>query len=134
MAIIKWNPWNLPSIFDEDWNLWDIRTSQGLNIYETDKELVAEAAVPGIPEDKIDVSVDNGVVRISGSMEKKEEEKEGKKFYMNSMASTFNYSFHLPENIVPEPEATLDNGVLTLVFPKAKESLPKKIAVKKKKA
>jgi len=132
MAIVKWNPWSLSSIFEEDWSLPvipELRAGQGLNVYETDKSLVAEAALPGIPEDKIDVSVDNGVVRITGSAQEKKEEKGAKRYFMSSMASSFNYSFRLPESVKPEPEAVLENGVLTLTFPKTAEAQPKKIKV-----
>lgn len=134
MAIVRWNPWSLSSLFDEDWNLPSaVSRSQGLNIYETENALVAEIALPGIPEDKVDVSVDNSLVRISGSMEEKKEETKEKKYFMSSMASSYNYSFRLPENVKKEPEAILENGVLTLTFPKTEESQPKKIKVVAKK-
>ncbi|RJP46203.1 MAG: Hsp20/alpha crystallin family protein [Armatimonadetes bacterium] len=139
MAIIRWNPWNLSSVFDEEgWDLPTIpglnRLGQGLNIFETEDALVAEAALPGIPEDKVDISVEEGVVRITASAEEKQEEKGKRRYFMSSMASTYNYSFRLPQGVVEdsEPEAELESGVLRLTFKKVKKAPPKKIQVKAK--
>jgi HSP20 family protein len=138
MTLIKWNPWNLPSMFDDDWDLPNLATSsrfeKGLNIYETDTTVVAEVSLPGIPEEKIDVSVDKGVVRVSASMDEKSEEKGKRKYYVSSMSQAYNYSFRLPEGLSDkdEPEASLENGVLTLTFKKAMVVPPKKLKITKK--
>lgn len=139
MAIVRWRPWNLSSFFEDEFDVPTIPglsrlMGQGLNIYETEDAVVAEAAMPGIPEDKIDVTVDNGVVRITGSVEEKEEEKGKRRYFMTSMARSFNYSFRLPEGVVKDedPEAEVSDGVLTLTFKKVKKAPPKKIKVTKK--
>lgn len=108
--------------------------SQGLNLYETEDSLVAEASVPGLTEDKINVTFDDGIIRITGALEEKEEEKNKKRFYMSSMATSYNYSFRIPEGIVKdeEPKAELEHGVLRLSFQKVEKKEPKKIAVSRK--
>lgn len=138
MAIIRWNPWNIERFFDEDWDMPTIPgvsriMGQGLNIYETENAVVAQAAVPGIPEDKIDVTFEDGVVRVTGSTQEKQEEKDKRRYFMTSMASSFNYSFRVPQGILAkeEPTAELDNGVLKLTFRKAQKKEPKKIKVSK---
>lgn len=139
MAIIRWNPWSLPSL-DEEWDLPSIPglsriMGQGLNLYETEDSVVAELALPGIPEDKVDVSVDDGVVRVTAQSEEKKEEKGKRRYFMTSMASSYNYSFRLPQGVVEseEPEAELEDGVLTLRFTKVKKAPPKKVKVVAKK-
>lgn len=139
MAIIRWNPWNIDRMFDDDFEFPTIPgiskfMSQGLNLYETEDAIVAEAAVPGISEDKIDVTFEDGVVRVSASTSQSEEEKSKKRYFMSSMATSFNYSFRIPEGIVRdgEPSAEIDNGVLKLIFKKAEKKEPKKIMVSKK--
>lgn len=137
MAIIRWNPWNISSFLnDEEWDLPTIPAisriaGQGLNIYETEKSLVAEIALPGIHEDKIDISVNKGIVRISAADDQNQEEKSTRKYYMSSMSASFNYSFRLPEGIseTQEPEAILEKGVLKLTFQKPEVVAPKKIKV-----
>lgn len=137
MALIRWNPWNLNSLFEDDWDLPTVpgisrMFGQGLNIYETEKEVVTEVALPGIPDNKIDISIDDGVVRISASNSEKEEGSENKRYYMSNLSNSYNYSFRLPEGIVTdqEPEAILSQGVLKLSFRKVEPTAPKKIKVK----
>jgi len=138
MATIRWNPWNVDRFFEDNWDIPTIPVlsrlaGQGLNLYETEQEVIAEAAVPGIPEDKIDVTVDNGIVRITGSTEQTKEEKEKRRYFMSSMNSSFNYTFRLPEGVAAdkEPECELNDGVLTLRFEKVKKAPPKKVKIKK---
>jgi len=138
MAIIRWNPRNISSFFDEDFEFPTIpllsRLGQGLNLYETEDSVVAEAAVPGIPEENIDVTIEDGIVRISASTEEKEEEKAKRRHFMRTLSKSYNYSFRLPEDVSPdiEPEVILADGVLTLTFPKLEKTPPKKIKVKRK--
>lgn len=138
MAIIRWNPWNISSLLDDDWNLPTIpglsRLGQGLNIYETEDAMVAEAALPGIPEDKIDITVEDGIVRVTGQSEQTQSDKSDRRYFMSSMASSYNYSFRLPEGVLAdeEPNAEVEDGVLTLTFKKAEKVAPKKVKVVKK--
>ncbi len=139
MAIIRWNPWNIDRVFDDDFEFPTLPgiskfMSQGLNLYETGDAIVAEAAVPGISEDKIDVTFEDGVVRISAQTSQSEEEKGKKRYFMSSMATSYNYSFRIPEGVVKdeEPMAELDNGVLKLAFGKMEKKEPRKITVSKK--
>lgn len=136
MALIRWNPWNLQQMLEDDFDMPTVPglsriLGQGMNIYETDTSVVAEIALPGIAEDKIDVSVDDRVVRISASSDQSQEDKTGRKYFMSSMAQSYNYSFRLPEGISEdaEPEATLQHGVLKLTFKKTEPVAPKKIKV-----
>lgn len=136
MALIRWNPWNLQSLLEDDWEMPTVpglsrMLGQGMNIYETDGAVVAEIALPGISEDRVDVSVDDKIVRISAASEQTQEDKTGRKYFMSSMAQNYNYSFRLPEGLEAEstPEATLADGVLTLTFKKAAPVAPKKIKV-----
>jgi HSP20 family protein len=138
MAIIRWNPWNLERMFEDDFEMPTIPglsriIGQGLNLYETEDAIVAEAAVPGISEDKIDVTFEDGVVRITGSNETSQEDKDKRRYFMTSMSQAFNYSFRLPQGVVQdtEPGAELDNGVLRLTFKKVQKKEPKKIKVSK---
>lgn len=136
MAIIRWNPWNLQSALGDDWDLPTLpgisrMMGQGLNLYETEDAIVAEAALPGITSDKVDVSIDEGVVRVSASTEDRQEEKDKRRYFMTSMASSYNYSFRLPQGVVSdeEPKAELEDGVLHLTFKKIQKAEPKKIKV-----
>jgi HSP20 family molecular chaperone IbpA len=137
MAIIRWNPWNIDRFFEDEWDLPTIPgisrlAGQGLNIYETDTNIIAEAALPGVPDNNIDVTIDeDGIVRVTGSYEETEEDKDRRRYYMSSMAQSFNYSFRLPKgaNTQVEPSCELTNGVLKMTFPKTEKQAPKKIKI-----
>lgn len=138
MTMIKWNPMSISSFFDEDFDFPSLATSRnlasGLNIYETEKEVVAEMAMPGVSEDKVDISVDGRMVTVSANIEEKKEEKDKKRYFVSSMSSRFNYSFRLPEGVgTDEPDASLSDGVLTVKFQKRIQNSVKKISVTKKK-
>lgn len=135
MAVIRWNPWNLSSMFEDGVDFPTLpglsRLGQGLNLYETEDAIIAEAALPGIDDSQIDVTIDDGVVRISALAEEKSEDKSQRGYYMKSMATSFNYSFRLPEGVVEdqEPKAELHKGVLSLTFSKVAKTPPKKVKV-----
>ncbi len=83
MAIVKWNRWGAPAVFDEDnWlSQWfDIAgTSTGLDIYETNDSIVVEAQVPGIKEENIEINIDGNVLTINATQKETEEQKSKKK-------------------------------------------------------
>lgn len=134
MALIRWHPWSIDRFFDEDWELPTIPglsrlAGQGLNLFETNDAIVAEAALPGIPEENIDITVDKGVVRIVGS--KKEKSHDGRRNYMATLSSSYNYAFRLPQEVIvdAEPQCELSDGVLTVAFPKTQKAPPKRLKI-----
>ncbi len=137
MKLVKWNhPYSYwPSILDEDFFEWpSISEEKGLNIYETDNEVVVEASVPGIPEDDVVVTVEGNVLTISADYKETEEEKDKKKaVYKSTRQMSFSYSTSLPRAVdSTKAEAEVENGVVKVTIPKTEETKPKKIEVKKK--
>lgn len=135
MALIRWNPWNISSLWGEDLEFPTIpglsRIGQGLDVYETKDFFIVEAALPGVAKDKIDVTVSDDTLRISGSYQKKEEE-QGKRYFMRALNSSFNYAIRLPNEVIKsqEPEASYSQGILKLSFKKKQQEEVKKIPIK----
>jgi len=123
------NRW--PSIWDdEDFQL--LSSSQNnLDVYETKNEVVVKASVAGVNEDDIDVTFERGVLWIQGKSE--QEKKDEEKYYSKSSWS-YSYKVAVPGLIdhSKEPELTVKNGVLKIVFAKSEASKPKKLSIKKK--
>lgn len=140
MKLVKWGrygPWWPSLLDDEDWSLssdWpELSTSKGLDIYETDDAVVVEAAVPGVPEDKVDVTVEGNVISISAEHKEEEEEKKKKRTYKSSRQTSFNYSTSLPRMVDSDnAKAEVKNGVVKITVPKTEKDKPKKVEVKKK--
>ena len=134
MAIVRWDPFRTlmrwPSIWDDD-DFPGAVTSDQLDIYETENEVVVKANVAGVGDEKVDVTFEKGVLTISA--EESEEEKQGKKYYQKATRS-YSYRVAVPGNVdmTMDPEADIDRGVVTVTFKKAEEAKPKKIAVKRK--
>jgi len=123
--------WRFPQIWEEEDNLLPQTTSiSGLSIFEDDKNVYVEAAVPGVDPKSVEVTFDKGVLWIKAE---KEEEGKGKKYYRKA-SSSFSYRLLVPGNLDlnREPQAEAKNGIMTVTFAKVAESKPKKIQIKAK--
>jgi HSP20 family protein len=113
------------------WPKWmddfdDIHTQRGLKIRETNKNIVVEAVVAGVPTDEVDVDIEDGVITIKA--EKKEEEK--KKDEYRSTSYQYYYTCALSGGQWNKAKATVKHGVLTLTIPKAEAAKKQKVKVK----
>ena len=99
------------------------------DIFETDDALTMVMELPGVEKHAIDVSVENDVLRIDARIDfTKYEGLEP--LYTEYNVGHFARSFALSNKInQQEIGAQLDDGVLTLTLKKAKEALPRRIAI-----
>lgn len=94
---------------------------------ETDRTLI-EADMPGVNKDALEITVEKGVLRISG--ERKQPEGERNYLYNGLQYGRFERTFRLPEWADPNSiQAELKDGVLRLSLGRLPESQPKKIEV-----
>jgi len=109
--------------------------TEGLNVFEEDNKVVVEAAVPGIPEEKVDITYEDGVLTISGKQEEHEEEKKKNRVvHKMQRVSSFSYTTYLPRAIDEKNiEATVKDGVVRITAPVADAVKAKKILIKKSK-
>jgi HSP20 family protein len=96
-----------------------------MEIVEKDDALVVTAELPGIDPKLVDISVDDGVLTVSG--EKKEEHEETKdnaRYHMwERRYGAFRRSFTLPQAVDADKiTAKFDSGVLTVNLPKSKKA------------
>ncbi len=106
------------------------RSVAAADLYETEEGYGLELELPGFTEAEIDVTVDRGVLTISGARSKEDEEK-GRTYHVRERRNErFTRSFSLPASIRGEDvEARLDAGVLTVELPKSPEAKPHRVAV-----
>ena len=90
-----------------------------LDVYETDKELIIEASLPGVTEDEVEIEEHRGILTIRAE-HKEEKREEGESWFMQErVARYFERSIPLPVEVkADKAEATLENGILRIVFPK----------------
>jgi HSP20 family protein len=108
-------------------------SAPAVDMYQTDDEVVVKAALPGFKTDEVQINVTGDVLTIRGER-KHEDEKKDKAWHIREQRwSSFERSVALPTAIVPDrAEASFENGILTITFPKAEEVKPKTISVKAK--
>jgi HSP20 family protein len=111
------------------------RTGIALDVYETEREVVIIAAVPGLGPDDISVSVHDNTVTLSGQLPNVVQSAEAKQatWYIHELPyGRFQRSLKLPVEIDPDAaDATFDNGILHLHLPKATQARPRQIAVRR---
>jgi len=138
-SLIPWRPFSdLDKFFgDDDWLLpvfprLDF-TKPAMDVRETDKEVIAEVEIPGFDPEKVDVSVEDGLLKVRGLMDEKKEEKEKGYWRKEIRKGSFERMVRLPvavkENAV---EATYEKGVLKIVMPKAEAKPSAKVKIKVK--
>ncbi|HKQ12695.1 MAG TPA: Hsp20/alpha crystallin family protein [Steroidobacteraceae bacterium] len=103
------------------------------DITETDKEYLIKAELPEVKKEDVTITLDNGVITISGERRQEKEQKEANEIRVESFYGTFSRSFSLPDNIDAKAiQAEAKDGVLKVRIPKTKAEAPKKIAIEVK--
>ena len=138
-----------PTVFDPFKELQDIERRLGavLNVNQPPAEVKSftpavnekvdekgyhlEIDLPGVKKENIDISVNDGILTISG--ERKLEKKEEKENYtrIESFFGRFERSFKLPNDAdLDNIEAKFEDGVLKIFIPKKQKPAGKKIEIK----
>jgi HSP20 family protein len=99
------------------------------DIYETDASLCVVMEMPGVERKDVDVGLENGVLRVDGRIDfSKYEGMEP--VYTEYNVGHYTRSFTLSNKIDQEQiSAQLEDGVLMLTLPKAKEAQPRRISI-----
>ncbi len=93
-----------------------------VDLYETDKEVIAEIEVPGVDPKSIKVSVEDNVLTVEGGEEKEVKEEKRGYFRQEIRKGYFKRSIVIPVEVQAEKaEAEYKNGVLRVAMPKVKE-------------
>ena len=99
------------------------------DIFETDDALTVVMEIPGVERQALEVNIENDVLRVDARIDfSKYEELEP--LYTEYNVGHFTRSFTLSNNIDQQQiSAQLDDGVLSLTLKKAKEAVPRRIAI-----
>lgn len=100
------------------------------NISETDKEYLIKAELPEVKKEDVKVTLDSGVITISGERKQQKEQKDENEIRVESFYGSFSRSFSLPENVdASNVRAESKDGVLRIHIPKTAQAKPKSIAI-----
>ena len=106
-----------------------VSTALPMDTVRRDGELVLRFDVPGFDPEKIDVTVDRGVLTVSATREETRTEGESP-VVRERLFGSFRRSVRLAENLDADAiEASNNDGVLEIRIPVREEAKPRKIEV-----
>lgn len=117
---------------DREWLQEDLEEGQlSIDVFQTNKAIIVKSTIAGVKPADIDISINNDMLTIRGKRNLNEKIEERNYLYRECYWGAFSRSIILPVEIEAEKiEALLENGVLTVILPKAKVS--KQISIKVK--
>jgi HSP20 family protein len=101
-----------------------------VNIYETDEAIIVVADMPGVTQDKVDITIEQDVLTMRG-MATPDKHDGFRQLHREYEVANFERSFTVPSEIdAQNVVATIKQGVLSVVLQKQNEPKPRKVAVK----
>src|SRR5687767_13883476 len=101
-----------------------------VDVWETENELVYAFDLPGIPEDKISVELQDGTLTVSAEREKAVEQTGERYFRFERRHGVFARSIPVPQGVSEDGiTASYTNGVLEVHVPKPEQQKPKRIQI-----
>jgi HSP20 family protein len=140
-TLVRWSPWNeLASVHNEMSRLMNGLlegnggTTQGwvpaLDVWETENEIVYAFDLPGIPEDEIEVELEDGSLTVSAERERQHQESDDRFYRFERRFGTFSRTIGLPQGVDESGiNADYKNGVLEVHVRKPEQPKPQRIQV-----
>jgi HSP20 family protein len=139
MSLVRWEPFGgmndmfnrFPSLFGS-WPRYlaspesDVEWAPSVDISETNQEYLIRAALPAVKKEDVKVTVQDGMLTLSGERQQQEEQKDEQFHKVETLYGSFSRSFALPEAVdEARISAESKDGVLTIHVPKSKTEAKK---------
>lgn len=137
MSLIRWTPLYEPFLdVERAFNGLAIGsvTTPAVDLYDTADSVVAEVALTGFDPENVKIQIENNILSIEGTSEKKSEV-DDKNYYRKELQSgSFHRVISLPAAVNgQETTAEYDKGILRITMPKKEEVKPKAVSISIKK-
>ncbi len=156
MTLIRWNPthelaaWpsdlfgmqrEINRLFDrffhggveDDGSLFPSIWTPAVDIKENDNEYVVKCELPGVSKDDVKITLESNILTIRGEKKQEKDVKDDNFHCVERSYGSFQRLFTLPTTVENDKiDAVYQDGVLTIILPKAEEAKPKQIEVKVK--
>lgn len=133
MAIVRVDPFALFRDFESAFEpapVGETAWHPRVDVLDEDEALLVRAEVPGVDPESIDVTVEDGVLTVSGSRSFETEETKGGFRRKEIFEGSFRRSVRLPKSADADAiTATSKDGILEIAVPKKAEVLPRKVTV-----
>ena len=140
-TLVRWQPWTELATLQTDMSRLMNGLLEGngksvqswvpaLDVWETENEIVYAFDLPGIPEDKIAVELEDNALTVSGERERSEEVS-GERFYRYERRfGSFTRTIGLPQGTDEGSiKAQYKDGVLEIHVAKPEEPKPRRIQI-----
>lgn len=139
-TLLRYQPWSVHRELLNEFNRYFDRAeatngataewTPAVDIEEYADKFVLYADVPGVDLKSVEVTLEKGVLTLSGSREKAVEGKDVEARRVERASGRFFRRFSLPDTVDGEAvSAKGGNGVLEVVIPKRPQAQPRKITV-----
>ena len=134
MSLIRWEPFSamddMFNRFPTFFGRWPRPAGNGdgnydwapsVDISETGEEYLIRAALPAVKREDVNVTVEDGMLTLSGERRQNEEQKDERFHKVESFYGSFSRSFALPDAVDESAiKAESKDGMLTIHVPKSK--------------
>jgi HSP20 family protein len=142
-ALVKWEPSEgltalrremnrlFERFFEDGPRHWLERPGEpAVEVSDTPEAVIVKAQVPGVPKDKLQLTITEDALSLKGEMQE-EEKKEDKDYYRREFHyGAFTRTIPLPVPVQAEKAtAALKDGLLEVTLPKGKEAKVKQVPI-----
>lgn len=125
----SWLPEVFNDFFDTDFMPKANATAPAINVKESEKDYQVELAAPGMKKEDFEINLNNDgdlMIKMETKQDKKDEDKKSHYLRREFSYSKFEQTLILPDDVEKEKiEAKVNDGVLTIVLPKAEKAQSK---------
>lgn len=140
-SLRRWDPFpDMRSMMDRLWDEgvsrpWrflstEMETTVPVEVSETDDAVEVKAELPGVKPEDVDITVSSGLLNIKAEHREEQEEKQKSYVRHEIRYGSMQRTISLPSTVDPDKaEASFENGIIRLKFPKSPEMQPKRIPI-----
>ena len=146
MSIMRWRPTRdlvnireeMNRLFDDFFSGWSERRrgllegewAPTIDVAETENDVVVTAELPGIEQDKVDITITDDILTLKGEKQEEQEIKKENYHRIERSYGSFQRSVSLPAGVQSDKaKASYKDGILKITVPKAEEAKPKQIKI-----
>ena len=107
----------------EDWNI-------SLDVVQRSDEIVVKASIPGVKPEAIELAIEDNILTLRADRKPDFEDEKSVYLIQERPNGSFYRALRLPDTVdANKIQSTYENGVLTIVLPKAEEKKKKQIKI-----
>lgn len=143
MAVSRWDPFRELHTLQDRMNRLFEEASRGgrdhpdaaawspaVDIYESEREIVVSAELPGLARDEIALSLDQNVLTLHGARAFEKAKGESRYHRIERSYGSFTRTFTIPATVDDDAiRADFKDGVLTIVLPKVENNEKRQIRI-----